>query len=160
MVNNNLVIENARIIFRNFAGEETKFNRAGNRNFCVVINDANTAQNLTEEGWNVRMLTPRDPQDDPTYYMQVAFSFENFPPNIYMVTSKQKTKMDEDTVGMLDYADIKNVDLVIRPYNWEINGKTGVKGYVKTMYVTIEEDEFASKYDYREEEEATAVPWN
>ena len=158
MVENNITFEGCRIIFRNFTGKQTQYNPAGKRNFCVVIPTDQVigededgepiflVNQLLDDGWNVKIRPPRDENDSELAYLQVAVSFDNIPPKIWMISSNTRTLLDETTVGQLDFAEIVNVDLIVRPYNWEVNGKSGVKAYVKAMYVTIEEDEFAAKY--------------
>lgn len=142
----NITIENARLIFRNFTGKETRFNPEGNRNFCVILDD-NWPNELEKDGWLVKWLEPRNVEEDRRAYLKVKVKFDRIPPKIVLITSKNKTILDEDSINILDWAEIENVDLIIRPYNWKMgDGKTGVTAYLKTMYITVVEDEFESKY--------------
>ena len=144
----NITLENAKIIFRNFSGKPSRYNKEGERNFCLVIEDDDLLTKLRNDGWNVKATRPRDPDDDPTFYIPVTVKYDNIPPKIYLITSKNKNLLNEETVGTLDYAEIKNIDVIVSPYVWEVNDKFGVKAYCKTMYVTIEEDVFADKYNF------------
>jgi len=147
---NTVLMEGVRIIFRNFRGEEGKFNKEGERNFAVLL-DNPTAEAMTVDGWNVKHLNPRDEEEEqsPQAYLPVAVEYQKGrPPKIYLITGEgtRKRLLEENEVEDLDWADITNVDMIVRPYNWDVNGKQGVKAYVQSMYVAIEEDELAKKY--------------
>lgn len=146
-IRRNLSIEDGRIGFRNFSGKEGRFNPKGKRNFCVFL-EKEQGEELKADGWNIRWLEPRNPDDPPQAYLQVAVSFDHMPPKIVLITSRNKTELTEDNIEILDWAEIERCDLIIRPYNWSLpeSGKQGVKAYIKTMYVTIAEDEFEAKY--------------
>lgn len=140
-----VTIEGAKILWRNFAGVEKTFNAAGDRNFNVVLPE-DLAKDMIEDGWNVKYKEPRDGEGEGIYVLHVAVSFKGRPPRIVMVTSKGRTSLTEDEIELLDWVDIKNVDLIIRPYHWEMQGKSGVKAYLKSIYVTILEDYLELKY--------------
>jgi hypothetical protein len=141
-------MEGARIIFRNFAGKEGQYNREGDRNFAVLL-DEPIAATMAEDGWNVKMLKPREEDEEgaePQAYLPVAVNFSGRPPRIVLITSRGRTNLDETQIEMLDWADILNIDLIVRPYEWTVNGKTGIKAYLQSIYVTIEEDPLELKY--------------
>lgn len=145
-MNNTITIEGARILFRNLSGEAGRYNPKGNRNFCVLLGEDN-AQDMISDGWNVKYLKAREEGDPDQPYIQVSVNYNsNTPPRIVMITSGGKTLLNEETVGILDWAEILNVDLILNAYHWNVNGRSGVKGYVKSMFVTIAEDELEAKY--------------
>jgi hypothetical protein len=147
--NNKLAIDNARILFKNFTGKDDKFAHEGDRSFSVLIDDEDLANQLKNEGWNIKQLTPRDPDEKPSYYIKVKISYKVRAPKVWLLTNHKRTLLDESTISTLQYARIENADVVISPWQWDINGKSGIAAYLDTLYVKIEDDPFAEKYaDY------------
>jgi hypothetical protein len=143
------MVEDAPIIFRNFKGKEGQYNREGDRNFAVVL-DPIIAEQMLADGWNVRYLEPREEGDDPTPYISVAVKFDVRPPRVILLTSTSRTQLDEASVEVLDWADIRTADLIARGYDWDVNGKSGTKAYLQSLFVTIEEDALELKYSINE----------
>ena len=141
-----LQIDDARIIYRNFSGEPSKYNRAGDRNFAVVIPDPDLADKLAAEGWNVKIKPPREEGDDPFMYLPVKVKFNDRGPVVYLKTGKNMVKLDEEGIDCLDNIDILDIDLDIRPYDWDVNGKTGRTAYLQSICVTQDIDRFAARY--------------
>lgn len=141
-----LQIEDARIIFRNFAGQGSKYNREGDRNFSVLIPDEDIANKLIEDGWSIKIKPPREEGDAPFMHLPVKIKFNHRGPGIYLVSGDKVTRLNEDTIDMLDEVDIKSVDMDLRPYDWEVNGKTGRSAYLQALNVVQNIDRFAARY--------------
>ena len=138
-----LQIDDARIIYRNFAGRGDKYNREGDRNFAVVIPDEEMADELTNLGWNVKIKPPREDGDTPFMFLPVKVKFNDRGPNVYLKTGNVQNRLDEESVGLLDNIDIIGVDLDIRPFDWDVNGKMGRTAYLQSIRVVQDVDRFA-----------------
>jgi len=143
----NITLEGAKLIFRNFAGNPDDYNKQGGLRTTGVLIPNDLAEEMKEEGWNIKYLKPRDPQDEPQAFLTVKCKFGKIKPTIYICTEHGKTLLDEDSVESIDYAEIRDVDIVIRPYEYEPGC---ISAYIKTMYVNIVEDVFADKYRYED----------
>lgn len=147
-VSDEITVENARLIFRNFAGAEKLYNNKGDRNFHVVL-DPEMGEALLAAGWNVKKKDPREEGEPPFYHMKVKVNFDGpRPPRIFLVTlsTNSRTQIDEELVGMMDWGEFDSIDLKISPYNYNINGKQGVTAYLKSMYAVLHEDDLDKKY--------------
>ena len=142
-------IENATLAFRNFSGVDGRFNQEGNRSFCVEL-EKDIAKEMEANGWNVKYHPLLPDEDEPRAFISVSVkwnhNYPQFNPHIIMINSHGKRELDESNVAILDGAVIANADVALRAYRWEMNGKTGVKAMLKSLYVTLEEDEFERKY--------------
>lgn len=159
-------LNNAELRFRNFTGTAGQYNAEGQRNFCVLL-DPGVAQAMMDDGWNIKFLKPRDPEDVPQAYIKVKINFNGpRPPKIWMINSKGRLMVPEEMASVLDWADFQKVDLIISPYRWDIQGKQGVTAYLKTLFATLREDELELRYSEvpevgagGEESAQKALPW-
>jgi hypothetical protein len=151
-----LQIDNARITYKNFSGVGDKFNREGDRNFALIIDDQEIADALINDknkygvGWNVKIKPPREEGDEPFMYLPVKVKFSDYGPNVYLKSGDRVNKLDARSIGSLDKIRISNIDLDIRPYDDVVNGKPFRSAYLQSMDVIQDVvDRFADRHSDR-----------
>lgn len=145
-------INDARITFRNFRGEGSMYNKPGDRNFALVIPTMEQAEELMNDknrydvGWNVKIKAPREEGDSPFIYLPVKVKFNDRGPKVFLESNGRKIELNEDTIEMLDHIDIASVDLDIRPYDDEMNGRAFRSAYLQGMWVVQNLDRFEDRF--------------
>lgn len=146
----NVTLENVKIIFKNFQGQKGQFNAQGDRSFSILIEDPRMADDMRKDGWAVKPLRPDEDGVVRAYHLSAKVNYNSStPPRIYRVwpnNNNRRLLLNPDTIGMLDELPIETADLIINPYEWHVNDNSGIKAYVNTMYVIIEENELDLKW--------------
>ena len=146
---------NGRILWPNFKGAKSTFNAEGDRNFNIHLTKKE-ADDLAADGWNVKCKPPRPEDEDQVErcVLKCKVGYKINPPRVKMIgdKSRNETLLDENTIGLLDDADIATVDLSFVPYFYTMFEGTpqetdGVAAYLRSMYVVVVEDELDMKWD-------------
>ena len=146
-------IADARFVYKNFAGRPDSYNpNGGKRSFGCKIVDDDTLNQLIDAGFKIKYLTNGDEPDIP--YIKVKVNFGDYPPIIWLKSGKTKTKLNEETIKILDTADIIDAKLIISPYEWKMpSGLTGISAYCDALYVTVVPNKFEEEFFADDDEE-------
>lgn len=142
-------VNNAVIVWKNFAGNANRFGNT-TREFSLVVSQ-DFAEELIKKGWNVKSYSNGE---DEMLYITIKVNMESaFPPSVVLFTDfhgkKTRTNLDETTI-----ADLDKIRIVPESTSLSVNGYRSkmfpdkVTGYLKKLYVIQEPViEFGGKYD-------------
>lgn len=167
LVNGDLSVEGAVIIWTNFAGKPTKFNSAGGKRTFALVLSEEIADELRDEGWNIKIRDPKEEGDDPLIYTEIVVNMESkYPPQVVLYSEfrgrKSVNQLDGDSIGELDRINRENVDLIIHPYEHGRTSDYRYKGYARAIHVIQGQDGyFSDKYaDWEQNSDDEEPPFN
>lgn len=136
--------------FSHFDGRADTFNDEGDHNFTIILPEE-TAQQLMQEGWNVREKEGYEEGDPPEFQLKVKISYRFEAPKIYLIKNGRKFRADERDLSDIRRDTCEQIDVIITPSRWVNGNRTGITAYAKELYATVRESRFASKYSDLEE---------
>lgn len=156
-------LSNRNIIYRNFSGKPSQYNKSGDRKFTIVIDDPEIAQKLTTYGWNVKVRPSKN--DDEEYFctldVKVRLDLEWARPKIKQFTRANSIWITEDNIGNFDDVEFERVDIVLRQYAWKnMKGETGIAAQLSEMYAKIAEGVLEAKWAEEEFPGEDEIPFN
>ena len=152
-------LTNADILFRNFAGVEKQYNNAGDRNFCVRL-DEQIANELASMDIPVKILEPRDEDGEPLRFIKVKIKDfskvysanvgQHWPADMSLAERKEKQKLSEASYYSLDDANVQTAWITVSIYRWEMgagpNKKRGTSLSLSEGFFKVEPNELEAQF--------------
>lgn len=157
-------VDNAELIWTNFAGLENDFNRKGKRNFNWLIPNPEWGQILAERGFNIRHRSVRDGFDGDEFdHLKVDIAYETekgepiedinpeWYPRIYILNDDDEAiPIEKDALAILDGKTILYALFEFRPHDWNVGGKTGTSAKLKRLFIKIRKDPLEGRFKIRD----------
>ena len=138
-------IENAKIMFRDFAGKVDEYNPTGKRSFCVIL-DEDMAQQFQDDGFNIKVTKPKNADYFPVKYLKVNVSYKVSAPLVRCYFGNKYRDYSENTLMAIDHMNFENVDLVLSVSRGMYLGKPYTTAYLSEFHGVVKESPYASKY--------------
>ena len=150
MVDGNIRVEDAVIIYTNFRGAPTNLNpTGGKRTFGLCLNQE-WADRL-KDNWNVKVIELEN--GERLYHTEIVVNDQSqYPPKLYLLSefmgNQTMTLLQPDMYKKLDSDMIVSLDLEIHPF---VHGRGGnpnaTKGYLKNLWANLQSvNDFGGKY--------------
>ena len=148
---NEVQLEDVRIGWTNFSGSKGPFNKEGDLFFELFLRQ-DVANALADEGYNVKFPDEEDQEEDEYQkdpHLRIKLKMDGARPPKVVITngSNGSTQLNADTIQILDQADILTVDIIFRPYEYDVQGSRGKSAWLKGLYVTLNRSAFDDKYN-------------
>jgi len=140
----NTTLQGVTPIFKNFEGRKGKYNEEGKKSFAITLSQEDAAM-LSNQGYNVKY--PKDVENPPYLSIAVAKNYYNNP-SLFTVDADSNipTEVAYEDCHKFDSIEFEYADVTIRPYEWTVNGNSGVKAYLDEFYGKLVKKPLASKY--------------
>lgn len=157
---NRYFLEDTNFIYQtNLAGEYRKEDRyPSNARTCnIIIPDPELAQEMIDDGFNVRQTQPREGYEQdfmPEYFVKATLKFKSEggagdPSVCYVDEDNCSVALDEETVGEIDHMRIRrnSVCATLSPYTKGAHPTL----YIRQLYVQqdVDDDPWAKRFPRR-----------
>lgn len=148
---------------RNFSGFAQGAWNSTQKYFTLQL-DEDLAEAMANDEWNVRKWENKeDPTIPPKYYLQVKVDFSKAwaLPDIQIMDHGVVTRLDEESIPVLDNTNIGEARVKIRARPWlnEDTGAVGVTAYCSELWVKAAQNDNRDKW-FGVQQEEEALPFN
>lgn len=157
-----LIVRNAWMLYKNFAGDPAKNYKPGDhsRRFSLLL-DEPVANDLKNLGWNVKKKDARNEDEDPYYITEVTVNLDClYPPKFQLYTELNGQYNEPIDIDPVDFIKIDNGEIRIKAAEVVVSlAKTGgrylqeLRIYERPQRTGWLDGDYARKNAYRDDDE-------